>query len=100
MFQFQDLEEKNEVVKNAFLYLLDKSAGKGMLHAHFAPLVKGQCLGSCALQTGFTAINILVHSSFLFTYLLKHLVILALFSTSKPNNKAKDRERPRKLNLL
>jgi hypothetical protein len=37
MFQFQDLEEKNEVVKNAFLYLLDKSAGKGMLHAYFVP---------------------------------------------------------------
>jgi hypothetical protein len=52
MFQFQDLEEKNEVVKNAFLYLLDKSAGKGMLHAYFVPLVQGQCWGSCALQTG------------------------------------------------
>jgi hypothetical protein len=49
MFQFQDLEEKNEVVKNAFLYLLDKSAGKGMVIAYFEPLVQGQRWGILCL---------------------------------------------------
>jgi hypothetical protein len=84
MFQFQDLEEKNEVVKNAFLYLLDKSAGKGMVIVYFEPLVQGQRWGSCALQTGASTIE---HTYICSVYL--HLVILALFSTSKPNNKAK-----------
>jgi hypothetical protein len=95
MFQFQDLEEKNEVVKNAFLYLLDKSAGKGMLHAYLEPLYRVSVWDPVPYRQELARLNIL--TSVLFTYLniWSHLHFFQLRSqTTKPRH----RERMRKLN--
>ncbi len=66
-----------------------------MLHAYFVPLVKGQCWGSCALQTGASTIE---HTYICSVYLQYLNIWSYFFQLRSQTTKPRHGERMRKLN--